>query len=175
MKYADFSERWKFDRDVFGGCLELYRKDDASSITSGCYLIVDKVGNLAYVGMSDLSVPKRLESHEEKRWYHTAYVIRDNLHVGQVAAVFMEKSLIRLFVPYANKNRYPNGADLKSDVWAARRYGIQHPLDFLLGNIDPPKFCVHEILNRPRPLLGDKPGDLSLRMARYSEAVNELL
>jgi hypothetical protein len=168
MNYAEFSNKWKFDAKLFGINLREHSSDTPKSIRGACYLVVDDGGFLAYVGMShSKGVHGRIKAHQEKRWFSKAYYIATDLEKFRVGAEVLEKSLIRMFKPYANKERYIAGADLHQDVWVLREYGIDHPSDWLLGEIKTPDIRPsfngdYSIYRKP----GDKPGDLSNRVAR---------
>lgn len=165
MNYAHFAEKWLFDAGLFGLRLTEFDQECARKVTGCCYLIIDQDGYLAYVGKTTRrGLLHRIAEHREKRWFDRVFYIATDENNEVLNADNLEMALIRMFKPYANRQRYLWCADIRKDVWMLRQYGITHKDDWLLGIIDPPAPTRKWM---PEPRRGDKPGDLSMRAAQH--------
>lgn len=157
MNYAEFNDRWVFQKSFFGDSIKEYGLGNFKHLLGACYFIVDDHGCLAYVGKSSTTgLCSRIRSHEEKRWFAKAYVIETGEKSAFTSADVIEKALIRCFQPYANRQRYTGAGDVGTDVWILWKNGIKVPFD------NDPKTNARLVDYRfsacPMPMLGEPKG-----------------
>ena len=130
MNYETAREKHMFESAAFGPRIKPYARETCAEIVGACYLVVDDDGYLAYVGKSSTrGMRGRLDAHADKRWFCTAYYIETNEMRPEVSAERLEQALIRIFQPYANRQRYAASGSARADATILRQYEIPAPFD----------------------------------------------
>lgn len=172
MNYARFSEKNVFDSSAFGPRLKPYVRESCADVVGACYIVCDDEGKLSYIGKSSKKGMRgRIDAHSEKRWFGCAFYIETNDLSPETSADRLERALIRTFKPYANRQLYPASGISKSDALILRKYEIScEIISDESEDVVIPEPIARACNSQRNPLARwkeDKPGDLSMRYAKF--------